>query len=699
MVLTRSDGIIAFKHIMEEVLGTSATRPIQPALAHAGIDSVIDLCAIRFQTIENLTTLNTEAETPARIPLIDGHKGLIRTFCAYIHDFPSFDGTNLDDWTSISSADFDLYRINLRGSASFGSSAGTTRPTSSSSSTPTASSPFQSKYTLAELFKRGIKRDSNIFPTLKDEKQNDLWHRSFATQARAQDVSEVLNPSYVPPTTEDRDLFTEKQKFLYAVLESKVLTDRGKAIIRDHENDFDAQAVYKKLVAHHLTSTKAMIDSSTILSYITSSRLGSGEWRGSTESFILHWQNQVRLYERQVPLSDHFSDGQKRTMLENAVHSISELRHVKLLADQEKTLGHVQITYDQYATLLLSAATTYDDQYKPKKERRQVLHHDIFETDNDEASFEDPYDIDAPVSVIQANIHARKPTSAPRPPIPATARMPRDKWMSLSEQQRLLWDQLDDQAKAVILGPPSSRPNGNGRFDRRQRDNPKRQVNLHDISAYDLLCLQANLHDLDPDVATIDDGDPGIPDSNQQADDSDRSDTILINALKATSTSTKLQPGDIRRVMSKSSKRMINVTHIAYRVSAHKTSSLLSLVDRGANGGLAGNDVRVIHKTHRSVNVRGIDNHELTDMAIGTVGGVIPTNKGPVIAIMHQYALLGKGYSIHSPAQLEWFKNVVDDKSVKNWWSPMHHHPGWLHHSPQYQGWPTPYGHSPFFGH
>ena len=32
---------------------------------------------------------------------------------------------------------------------------------------------------------------------------------------------------------------------------------------------------------------------------------------------------------------------------------------------------------------------------------------------------------------------------------------------------------------------------------------------------------------------------------------------------------------------------------------------------------------------------------------------------------MHQYALLGKGYTIHSPAQLEWYKVNVNDKSVK----------------------------------
>ena len=58
---------------------------------------------------------------------------------------------------------------------------------------------------------------------------------SLISQARAQDVNKVLDPLYTPTTTEERDLFIEKQKFLYAVLESKVLTDRGKAVIREQE--------------------------------------------------------------------------------------------------------------------------------------------------------------------------------------------------------------------------------------------------------------------------------------------------------------------------------------------------------------------------------------------------------------------------------------------------------------------------------
>jgi hypothetical protein len=79
---------------------------------------------------------------------------------------------------------------------------------------------------------------------------------------------------------------------------------------------------------------------------------------------------------------------------------------------------------------------------------------------------------------------------------------------------------------------------------------------------------------------------------------------------------------------------------------------------------VAGSDVHVIFKTNRSVDIWGIDNHRCTNIEIGTVGGVIHTHKGPVIGIMHQYALLKKGSSIHSPCQFKWYKNDVNDKSL-----------------------------------
>ena len=44
-----------------------------------------------------------------------------------------------------------------------------------------------------------------------------------------------------------------------------------------------------------------------------------------------------------------------------------------------------------------------------------------------------------------------------------------------------------------------------------------------------------------------------------------------------------------------------------YHISKHSASSYGSLVDRGANGGLAGSDVYVLERTSQKVSVTGID--------------------------------------------------------------------------------------------
>ena len=97
----------------------------------------------------------------------------------------------------------------------------------------------------------------------------------------------------------------------------------------------------------------------------------------------------------------------------------------------------------------------------------------------------------------------------------------------------------------------------------------------------------------------------------------------------------------------------------------HASHTNQQLVDHGANGGLAGSDMCVIHKTHRKINIQGIDNHEVTGLDVVTAATLLNTSQGKVIGIFNEYAYLGKGSSIHSSGQLEWFKTNVDEKSVK----------------------------------
>jgi hypothetical protein len=103
-------------------------------------------------------------------------------------------------------------------------------------------------------------------------------------------------------------------------------------------------------------------------------------------------------------------------------------------------------------------------------------------------------------------------------------------------------------------------------------------------------------------------------------------------------------------VLSKNSKRSVNLAHIEYKVSYHKASSgqSLSLIDRGANGGVAGTDVCVIFKTGRIVDIRGIDNHQC-NIDIGTVGGVIQTQKDLLLVscINMHYSIKGPLFTLH----------------------------------------------------
>ena len=94
-----------------------------------------------------------------------------------------------------------------------------------------------------------------------------------------------------------------------------------------------------------------------------------------------------------------------------------------------------------------------------------------------------------------------------------------------------------------------------------------------------------------------------------------------------------------------------------------KYKLIKDLIDRGANGGLAGADMRVIHTTPRKLNIVGIDDHELTGLNVVTAAALLDTQKGQIIGVFHEYAHLGKGRSIHAAGQMEWFNCQVDDRS------------------------------------
>eukprot|EP00428_Durinskia_dybowskii_P065497 CAMPEP_0170380102 /NCGR_PEP_ID=MMETSP0117_2-20130122/13694_1 /TAXON_ID=400756 /ORGANISM="Durinskia baltica, Strain CSIRO CS-38" /LENGTH=119 /DNA_ID=CAMNT_0010635579 /DNA_START=2 /DNA_END=358 /DNA_ORIENTATION=+ len=75
----------------------------------------------------------------------------------------------------------------------------------------------------------------------------------------------------------------------------------------DNEGTHDAQQLFLELSEHALTSTFTIITATELLSYVTTAALGCNTWNGTTMAFVLHWEEQVRSYERYVGTHSHFS--------------------------------------------------------------------------------------------------------------------------------------------------------------------------------------------------------------------------------------------------------------------------------------------------------------------------------------------------------------------------------------------------------
>ena len=110
-------------------------------------------------------------------------------------------------------------------------------------------------------------------------------------------------------------------------------------------------------------------------------------------------------------------------------------------------------------------------------------------------------------------------------------------------------------------------------------------------------------------------------------------------------------------------------------VTAHVTCSLSStnlvhknsLIDRGADGGAAGDDMRIAYyHPDKKVDVLVIYNHYINYISAVTAGRVFESIVRPTIVIMNLHACMGKGNSIHSSVQIWYHKATANEKSINS---------------------------------
>jgi len=101
--------------------------------------------------------------------------------------------------------------------------------------------------------------------------------------------------------------------------------------------------------------------------------------------------------------------------------------------------------------------------------------------------------------------------------------------------------------------------------------------------------------------------------------------------------------------------------------ACHQTKQLKwgTLVDRGANGGTLGHDAKGIFKRSKTADVTGVDNHEITALAMVNATAKTIEDKGPLILILRKCACHGVNRTLQSAEQIEWFQNKAHGTSMK----------------------------------
>ena len=510
-----------------------------------------------------------------------------------------------------------------------------------------ATSVASESYITLSNFKKGIKRDASAYPIFKNERYYNTFIRHFKATAKAQGLNSLMDPNFTPGSDEyEQQLFQDQQDFLYSVLISSLKTDFSEALVKDHEGD--AQLIIELLHEHHTGNSQySRSEINRITKYLTNIKLDD-TWRGTNESFLMHYNDQLRLLDSLVDSDEKLPDNTRVTFLESAVESVPDLRRVKITDNvlQAQLDSTRPITYRSYFDLLKDAGFHLDQATKRgSKIRRTNVHfsgpnneddHQNLTSDDHQVIQQEDVCNEPPeplsYSVFQSHFQGSSTSSTQK------IFLPKPIWEKLSkDQQQMIIDHNRSLPKSgsSSISTPNKSPSPLPHKPTPQQTAKSQQVHTHqsDESTADTTKIETT-----------------------------PSDPLLAMVHQSIHTSND-DASDITKVLSAKRSRQIQVCK--HHIFQHANHTNNQLVDCGANGGLAGSDMRVIYKTHRKINISGIDNHEVNGLDVVTAATLLNTSLGKVIGIFNEYAHLGKGSSIHSSGQLEWFKTHVDEKSIK----------------------------------
>ena len=199
---------------------------------------------------------------------------------------------------------------------------------------------------------------------------------------------------------------------------------------------------------HYKSSTMAFVERDRLLRAITNTRFKECGWRKGYVDYVTHIFHLLHKYNTLCDGSHvtPIDEDMQMRHIKNAVQDVPKLNQIKLDSQKEVIYGRSPITPEKYRTLLISQATVLDESCHGKSKSSCNISAHFFDVDDVEYD-SDGVDLD---NIAEDSVYELNVTRRPRRPS-----MGKANWDQLLKDQQALWDQLDDAAKAIILGQKS----------------------------------------------------------------------------------------------------------------------------------------------------------------------------------------------------------------------------------------------------
>ena len=380
-------------------------------------------------------------------------------------------------------------------------------------------------------WKKALRLPDKEIKEFRDEYNFNKWEERTRMTLEAFGIANVIEDfkTYVPT---DRDADKMQMDWFFNILMLKCVSPVARVIVMKHKDTKNTRLIWKELVERFNSSMAAELKLNQLSTYCTSNRYKDGAWRGTQGNYILHFVEQVRIYNE---LSDGpFTEKQSIRFLSQALMGVPNLEDVyqNTIAARKAAGINAPLKFEEYQQILLNKATVYDNSNTRRPTpRRSVNKAQVSFQDDSESEHEYDYsvnvheldddtemDMDTPLDYLINQAAMSRPQSNFRKfgkysqgsggKQKKKVFMDKETWHTLSKDDQTVWDTLTDQAKgsilayarkknsmsnnsnertptrsvnAAVLVDQEDSPNSNQERGDQEPDVVHRQVNVHNI--------------------------------------------------------------------------------------------------------------------------------------------------------------------------------------------------------------------------